>query len=175
MKFTTALLLLLIPSLIFCQAFAKADLVAQGTSKGVKPSIFFSAGSILKDKETNKKTCLLAAGFGLLFPNFNNQPYIPLFIEGGYFQSLSKFSPYIAGKIGYSIYNGSSDFIGKEGEGKGGMYLNLRAGLGATITKKSSIIPFAGFTYLIMRRTGVQNEINIQKTLFDAGIAIVML
>jgi hypothetical protein len=156
------------------QPYGKVELVGH-MANGLRPGMIFSAGKIFRDKDTKKSTAMLGAGVGVIAFDFDSPPYIPIFIEGGYYASYSKVTPYVAGKVGWAIYDGNGEFIGKQKfAAKGGLYTNIRAGIGFGITKRIGIAPFFGVSYIqISDRNKYQKE-DYYKAMLDFGIAIIL-
>lgn len=174
MKGSFTIALSLISIFAISQPYGKMEMAGY-MANGIKPGVMFSAGKIFRDKDTKKSNAMVGIGMGIMMFDFDASPYIPFFLEGGYYASYSKVTPYVAGKVGWAYYDGNADFIDKPRvAAKGGLYTNIRAGIGFGVTRRVGIAPFFGMSYIQVRNTNKYEKEDYYKALFDFGIAIVL-
>lgn len=168
------IVLTLLGSTIFgyAQPYGKVELAAH-FANSVKPAMFFSGGAFIKNRTTGKGTFNLGLGFGVIAVDANEKPYIPLFVETGYCNTLSKASLYVSGKVGWAIYNGNAAFIDKQVQTRGGLFANARVGVGLK-TKWSTLAPFIGLAYIMLRNKSTIDHDDYYKAIVDAGIAVII-
>lgn len=137
------LLLLLLPCCSLGQYFNIETEFLCTKLPAVRPGVIFSGGAFIKSED--ERTFRLGAGMGVFMIRDGDNPYFPLFVEAGYYNKQKKISPYLNARIGYGFYNGSADFIGKDGYGKGGLFTSVALGAAIKVAGRFAVAPAIGF------------------------------
>lgn len=128
----------------------------------------FNGGVHLKKSENGKGNLMIGAGSGIhMMDGSPGKVYVPVYGQAIYYSAKNVINPYVNARVGYSFYDGSAKFIGKDQDVKGGLYANLRVGAGIRGYNGFSAIPFLGCSF--MRLKGANESYN--KALFNAGLS----
>jgi hypothetical protein len=158
----------------FCQKYASIALNSYFPKFGFSPGTELNLGYILKDKESRKRNYMIGVGanFELLSAKI---PYLPIYAQAGYFNSLDKITPYVLARLGYGIYNGTGAPIRENVDKlKGGVFMDLRTGIGLQINKSKSFAPFIGLSYIMFQPKESKNENDYYKAFINAGVALII-
>lgn len=163
------LIFLLLPISALSQRYFSVSSEFMNTSDGFKPGVILSGGGFLKNDD-NKRAFKLGAGVGVFVVQQGDDPYFPLFLEGGYFNKEKRISPYVNARVGYGFYKGSLFLVEQTGPAKGGLFGNLSAGLGIRVAKPFFVVPNFGMSIINLRHRVLDD--GYSKGLFTVGLTL---
>lgn len=139
--------------------------------EGVMRGVILSGGSFLKNEDDkNRQTFRLGAGVGVFIPKNGGDPYIPLFMEGGYFNKNIRITPVVVARVGYGFYKGSLGIVEENGPAKGGVFGSLNGGVGIKVARPFFIVPTAGLSIINLRHKILDD--GYSKGLFNIGLTL---
>lgn len=159
----------------FCQSYITTGFTSYFPRSGYSPGLELNIGYIFKDKESRKRNYMVGVGANIELLN-SKIPYIPIYAQAGYFNSFDKVTPYVLVKVGYGIYNANGSPIKEDSSNlKGGIFMDVRAGLGWQLNKSKSIAPFIGLSYVMFQpKNETKNGMDYYKAIINAGIVMII-
>lgn len=171
---TFLLFLTLLPLAAVSQSYMMADGQFVNANNSFRPGVILSGGGFLKNSDdNNRRTFRLGAGIGVYVFEHGTSPYIPVFLEAGYFNRSAKITPYVNARAGYAFYKGSAHFVGINGGNRGGLYFNMSGGVGLRLAKPVFFVPSVGLTIVNLRQV-IQGEniASYNKALLSIGATL---
>lgn len=136
----------------------------------------FNGGIHLTKCDKTKGNLMAGIGSGIhMLDGSPSKVYVPVYGQLVYYNAKNTINPYINARVGHAFYNGGSKFIGKEQEVKGGLYANVRIGVGIRGYKGFSAIPFVGSSFMRFRYKHDGANAIYDKALFNAGLSFFFL